>query len=396
MVTNSRLAAFTVWLAVLTVVPGISFGEVTLSAIQANPGSLFQKVTCYKGGATTTGKESTLSGVVNTGELKTSPAVIGRTAAEYTVFGVYKYLVDDNGSVADYKKIQDALDAAKDGQTIYVCPGTYREQIRISNDVKLLSVAGADETVIDASTVDEGTVVTIAASATVQGFTITGAHHDLTCFHGGGIYVSGTLTDEDVVETNTPVIQQNKIIGNDACTGGDGVEVAGASRSGGNTVYNRATIRNNVISGEGGMAVAIQCENAPDSVIQNNVITNGTGIWLEEDTECAGISIIGNAIYDTSTPIVTFTISNNTATSVYDPQATIEYNDIYDFTSTAFSVSALSSTNLNVDPVFVDTTDYRLDAASPLVDAGDPSSSYNDTDGSRNDIGAYGGKQGGW
>ena len=34
---------------------------------------------------------------------------------------------------------------------------------------------------------------------------------------------------------------------------------------------------------------------------------------------------------------------------------------------------------------------YSTSATSPLIDAGNPSSIYNDFDGSRNDIGVYGG-----
>lgn len=394
MMTNSRLAAAFAAFTVLTMASEVTFGA---GIIAVEPGLNIQKVTCYKGGGTGVEKGDLLSGPRSVTEIAVEREVTVRSAVEYTVFGAYKYLVDDNGSVADFKTIEEALDASSNRDVIYVCPGTYRERFSITKNVKLIGIAGADETIIDASNESEGTVVYIGASATVQGFTITGAHHDTTCFHGGGIYVGGVLTGEDgLVETNTPIIQKNKIIGNDACTGGDGIEVSGVSQNGGNTVNNKATIRNNVISGDGGMAIAIQCEKAPESVIQNNVITSGTGVWLQEDTECAGISVVGNAFYDTSTPVLTFTISNNVATSVYDPQATVEYNDFYNFTSTGFDVSALSSTNLNVDPVFSDLTDYRLDAASPLVNAGDPSSSYNDTDGSRNDIGAYGGKQGNW
>jgi len=43
--------------------------------------------------------------------------------------------------------------------------------------------------------------------------------------------------------------------------------------------------------------------------------------------------------------------------------------------------------------LFADTTkeDYRLSKLSPCIDAGNPDVRYNDIDGSRNDIGAYGG-----
>lgn len=48
--------------------------------------------------------------------------------------------------------------------------------------------------------------------------------------------------------------------------------------------------------------------------------------------------------------------------------------------------------NLSVDPQYTDG--FRLDAGSPCVDAGDPS--VFDTDGSRSDMGAYGGPEGDW
>ena len=59
--------------------------------------------------------------------------------------------------------------------------------------------------------------------------------------------------------------------------------------------------------------------------------------------------------------------------------------------------------SITVDPGFTDWTDDGTDnddlslaARSALIDAGNPSSSYYDADGSRNDIGAYGGPGGGW
>ncbi len=49
-----------------------------------------------------------------------------------------------------------------------------------------------------------------------------------------------------------------------------------------------------------------------------------------------------------------------------------------------------------LDPRFVSTSDFHLTPASPCINAGNPSSIFNDVDGSRNDQGAYGGPLGNW
>jgi hypothetical protein len=54
--------------------------------------------------------------------------------------------------------------------------------------------------------------------------------------------------------------------------------------------------------------------------------------------------------------------------------------------------------NLSEDPAFADPEagDYRLSDESPAVDAGNPEEDMVDTDGTRNDMGAYGGPYGSW
>jgi hypothetical protein len=86
----------------------------------------------------------------------------------------------------------------------------------------------------------------------------------------------------------------------------------------------------------------------------------------------------------------------------FDPQ----YSDSFSNTGGSYSgVSDPTGTNGNddSDPGFTswtnnstDDDDFALVSASALVNAGNPSSTYNDTDGTRNDMGAYGGPGGAW
>jgi hypothetical protein len=51
--------------------------------------------------------------------------------------------------------------------------------------------------------------------------------------------------------------------------------------------------------------------------------------------------------------------------------------------------------NISVDPMFTDSEggDFRLKPDSPCLNAGNPDPIFSDADGSRNDMGAYGGPE---
>ncbi|GAB1443952.1 hypothetical protein MASR2M39_27970 [Ignavibacteriales bacterium] len=120
------------------------------------------------------------------------------------------------------------------------------------------------------------------------------------------------------------------------------------------------TVNNNVITNFRRGIVAL-----PGVQIENNVIMNSSeyAIYVDQPLDTAIINY--NAFYNNRE------ISNNTA--LYDPDTTIYYT---------------------ADPMFEnpDSNNYLLQMFSPLIDAGDPN--ILDVDGSRSDVGLYGGPYG--
>jgi hypothetical protein len=80
-------------------------------------------------------------------------------------------------------------------------------------------------------------------------------------------------------------------------------------------------------------------------------------------------------------------------------EAQVDYNNVWPAPAPFFAGdAAIGAGNLANDPAFLSapTDDFRLAAGSPCIDAGDPSGECRDGDGTRNDIGAFGGPGGAW
>ena len=112
----------------------------------------------------------------------------------------------------------------------------------------------------------------------------------------------------------------------------------------------------------------------------NNVVYNYSGWNADrafglEGTKANLISCnIANAIQDS---FIWAPFANNTVT--------------YNLSQTGDENGVLVQYRLNADPAFVDTTDFVLGPTSPARNAGDPDPRFNDIDGTRNDMGIYGG-----
>jgi hypothetical protein len=159
----------------------------------------------------------------------------------------------------------------------------------------------------------------------------------------------------------------------------------------------------------GGLAM-----NGQTDLVLTNV--DVTGNWLSSDTDAYGGGMYLSYYLDVT--ITNANVVDNTVTasstgtggavaayaSYYLYSFDVTYSDFYDNSSDEFyNVSSPVGSNGNIakDPQYTDTTaadgadwDLALQSSSPCIDAGD--SSISDVDGTRSDMGAYGGPSGAW
>ena len=279
-------------------------------------------------------------------------------------------IVVDQFGGGDYTTIQEAINNASDGTTIEVNAGVYYENISFGCLSVHLKGAGMDASFITGI----GTPLSIECSAT-KDITISG-------------FTFNTLNNSSAeamirlynMEYATITIEQCKFPN-------DSYEVA--IRSWGNrgccSTANYAytlIIRNNTFN-DSNNAISIEEGNyvrsMPTLYVYNNVFHDSNyGINYSSDA-FNSIEISNNIFYNTEESIY---IRNNSWNHWIRYNARNNGGITYDY----FPLS-------NIEPYFFDPDngDYRLTSDSPLIDAGAPDEIYNDLDGSRNNIGVYGG-----
>jgi len=131
-------------------------------------------------------------------------------------------------------------------------------------------------------------------------------------------------------------------------------------------------------------------KNCFDSIHGGSEYTVGMGIYVLNSLD---VRILGNIIQEC---YVQTGASNNIGNApVFAPLGVLVQNNLFlkisVYSTTVVRGGVLDTDSLFGDPKFDSSGDLTLAPDSPAIDAGPPDPQYNDRDGSRNDIGMFGG-----
>jgi hypothetical protein len=316
---------------------------------------------------------------------------------------------------ADHLDIQDAIDVAGFGEVIGVCPGTYGPiSVLWLQSVTILGIEGPEVTAIDgaglpAVYIREGTL-------NLSGFRLTGTGYIEEWEPDAGCV---TVYEGDAVITDSVVAD---------CTGPfalmfdeDTLEMHDVRWENNDTRYlwylwqgedddgpvGWATFTHNTVVG-GVHETLVETTKLVHLTLTNSLfadvtIDGGYSGFILNEFEDGPLLVTNNVFYNVDS-------LDPWGARLFDSDADFRNNivvgcDAWDLLPMEASYSLFwdngvdygphleGDGNLFVDPAFTDpaSLDFTLQPGSPAIDAGDPDPAFDDPDGTRNDIGIYGG-----
>jgi N-acetylneuraminic acid mutarotase len=275
---------------------------------------------------------------------------------------------------ADKPTIQQAIDAASNGDVVLVSPGTYNEHLNYKGKaITVQSVAGPEKTIIDGSNA-AGSVVTFQTSegpkSVLSGFTI---QHGSDSF-GGGAKLSGS----------SPTITQNIFRNNSQGAGGFGAAIGGNGASPvierntfqGNTCDTQFSsgvvsfvntsspkINNNIFVSNPCRAINLSLPDGTSPLVAYNTIVQNSGGVMDDGRFSSAHRYANNILVGNTVGfVVMFSSTQLTWTHNLVFGNGTNYSGIADQTG--------SNGNLSTDPLFIPNDNYQLQFGSPAIDAG--------------------------
>ena len=319
--------------------------------------------------------------------------------------------------------IGEAVAVCRGGDTVRVAAGEWHELVVLPDSVALIG-SGMDSTIIHRNeSTSVGMVVRMVNYCTVQDLCVNAAHPPtLACC---AIVAGGEITGWRIIDVKTIVAGPGY--------GGSGISMSASYDclvSGCIFLLDDSpwgvsgVLENNIILGTGHLSndfVAGLYQIIQSNIIFDAGVLYGSPVDSAIITNNIAVKFLGGNPTECYTNVL---CENNTfcggAHAGLEPEV-VKVNNIY-MSRNRFARDSLYTSynciwnpeigdpdsviglfgNFAADPMFVEDYDFRGDTifdvhlqyGSPCIDAGHPDSRYNDIDGSRNDIGAYGGPGG--
>jgi serine protease len=274
------------------------------------------------------------------------------------------------GGGFNFSTIQSAINAASDGDTIMVSPGTYTGSIDfLTKNIHLVSTNPADASVREATILAPPMRIDASTNGSLQGFRINGQ-------------IAFGYNEFPDVRSFSPLISNNHIV-----TGSTAIDIL--------VGYQQPApvpvIENNLIEAQLGVYMFVQAfGGGMEGIIRNNTFigpgpvgTSSAGIMYRMHQEKPFVSnnIITNFEYGW---LITYQSRKAERLERFN------YNDVFgngknywvDDGHELFDRTGIQG-NVSVNPMFVDPShgDYHLAAGSPLIDAGWDAGLLTDIDG---------------
>lgn len=278
---------------------------------------------------------------------------------------------------SQYPTIQAGINAAGPGDTVLVAPGTYNENIQMTEGVRLIG-SGMDSTIIDGGGITDVVSAVDISNVLIDGFTIQNSQQGGSSPGNIGVFFNPHSSSGTKVVRNC-LVRHN----------GHGVQVW--NDFGGITYVENNVITDNIYDGYNPYLGTTQLTN-------NTIVVNGRDGY--HDWAGGGQVYIKNNIF-----------AGNGRYGIYkhrDTPVYISYNDVYanaegaymeGYSGPATPFTPIPGTGeISANPLFVDPPlDYHLTWAnfpivdstmSPCIDAGDPALPL-DPDSTQADMGAF-------
>lgn len=311
----------------------------------------------------------------------------------------------------DFARIQDAIHAAAPGDTVRVDPGEYRENLYVGKRLHLLANGDPGQVIIQDPASDVGAspystfvlYLDDANGGEVAGFDIVGRFD----INGSGIHVEQggwriahcriRSNEKGIVALSAPVTLLNNVVEMQDRVGivvGTGSTVIGnvvRNNNQGINIVGRALVANNVVTNS---FFGIQIQSDSARVVNNVIATVGAS---NEGSQQIGVrlNVSGRGVFANNIVAYGGRIGIFADPGESDDVFVIRSNDVFghplDYQLQLFPWNLTGyAGNVSLPPLFADNPGaFYLASNSLLIDAG--SSDLLDPDGSRSDIGAYGG-----